>query len=120
MGGTFMRLQQQGHEVHVAYQTSGNIAVADDEALRFARFIVDYNDKFGIKSIEAERIYKKSFTFLENKKSSEIDIPEVLNLKGLIRKGEARSSSNFVGLADKQIHFMGLHFMKQELSRKIL
>jgi glucosamine-6-phosphate deaminase len=110
MGGTFMRLQQQGHEVHVAYQTSGNIAVADDEALRFARFVCDYNEKFGIKNSEAEDIYKKSIAFLKNKKTSEIDIPEVRNLKGLIRKGEARSTSNFVGLSEEQIHFMELPF----------
>lgn len=110
MGGTFMRLQQQGHEVHVAYQTSGNIAVADDEAQRFARFVIDYNEKFGIKSIEAEHIYKKSIAFLKNKKASEIDIPEVRYLKGLIRKGEARATSHFVGLSDEQIHFMELPF----------
>lgn len=110
MGGTFMRLQQQGHEVHVAYQTSGNIAVADDEALRFASFVCDYNEKFGIKSVEAENIYKKAEVFLKNKKSSKIDIPEVRYLKGLIRKGEARSTSHFVGLPDEQIHFMELPF----------
>lgn len=110
MGGTFMRLQQQGHEVHVAYQTSGNIAVADDEALRFARFVCDYNEKFGIKSSESENIYKKSIAFLKNKKGSEIDISEVRYLKGLIRKGEARSTSIFVGLPDEQIHFMELPF----------
>ncbi|MCV9930755.1 glucosamine-6-phosphate deaminase [Flavobacterium sp. LS1R47] len=110
MGGTFMRLQEQGHEVHVAYQTSGNIAVADDEALRFARFVTDYNEKFGIKSVEAENIYQKAVTFLTNKKNSEIDIPEVRYIKGLIRKGEARSTSHFVGLPDEQIHFMELPF----------
>ncbi|MCK8141738.1 glucosamine-6-phosphate deaminase [Flavobacterium sp. I-SCBP12n] len=110
MGGTFMRLQQQGHEVHVAYQTSGNIAVADDEALRFARFVCDYNDKFSIKSPEADQIYKNATAFLKNKKNSEIDIPEVRYLKGLIRKGEARSTSNFVGLTDDKIHFMELPF----------
>ncbi|WP_345027318.1 6-phosphogluconolactonase, partial [Flavivirga jejuensis] len=48
MGGTFKRLHEQGHEVHIGYQTSGNIAVADDEALRFASFVCDYNAKFGI------------------------------------------------------------------------
>lgn len=110
MGGTFMRLQQQGHEVHVAYQTSGNIAVADDEAQRFARFVCDYNAKFGIKSVEAEKIYNKSIAFIKNKKNSEIDIPEVRYLKGLIRKGEARATSHFVGLPDEQIHFMELPF----------
>ncbi len=110
MGGTFMRLQQQGHEVHVAYQTSGNIAVADDEALRFARFVVDYNQKFGINSPEADTIYEKAILFLSNKQNSEIDTPEVRHIKGLIRKGEARSTSLFVGLPEKQIHFMELPF----------
>src|SRR5690606_26262886 len=88
MGGTFIRLQQQGHEVHVAYQTSGNIAVADSEALRFGSFVCDYNKKFSIKSVEAENIYQKAIKFLENKKDSEIDIDEVRYIKGLIRKGE--------------------------------
>lgn len=110
MGGTFMRLQEQGHEVHVAYQTSGNIAVADDEALRFANFVIDYNEKFEIKSVAAEDIYKRATAFLRNKKPSEIDIPEVRYIKGLIRKGEARATSHFVGLPDNQIHFMELPF----------
>ncbi|WP_308990407.1 glucosamine-6-phosphate deaminase [Mariniflexile litorale] len=110
MGGTFKRLHEQGHEVHVGYQTSGNIAVADDEALRFASFVCDYNDKFGIDSIEAENIYKKSETFLKNKKASEIDIPEVRYIKGLIRKGEAQATSYFIGIPDAQIHFMELPF----------
>ncbi|HEA23116.1 MAG TPA: glucosamine-6-phosphate deaminase [Pricia antarctica] len=110
MGGTFKRLHEQGNEVHVAYQTSGNIAVADDEALRFANFVVDYNDRFGIESKEAEKIYTKALKFLKNKKASEIDIPEVRYIKGLIRKGEARATSYFVGLQDEQIHFMNLPF----------
>lgn len=110
MGGTFKRLQEQGHQVHVAYQTSGNIAVADDEALRYASFVCDYNEKFGIKSSEAEHIFKKAWAFLKNKKASEIDIPEVRYIKGLIRKGEARATSHFVGLPDTQIHFMELPF----------
>ncbi|MBX9807298.1 MAG: glucosamine-6-phosphate deaminase [Flavobacteriaceae bacterium] len=110
MGGTFIRLQQQGHEVHVAYQTSGNIAVADSEALRFASFVCDYNEKFGIKSDEAERIYKKAIAFLKNKKASDIDITEVRYIKGLIRKGEARATCQYVGLQDTQMHFMELPF----------
>ncbi|WP_341216999.1 glucosamine-6-phosphate deaminase [uncultured Wocania sp.] len=110
MGGTFKRLHEQGHEVHVGYQTSGNIAVADDEALRFASFVCDYNDKFGIESTEAENIYKRAVTFLKNKKSSEIDTPEVRYIKGLIRKGEARATCHFVGIPDEQIHFMELPF----------
>ncbi len=110
MGGTFKRLQEQGHEVHIGYQTSGNIAVADDEALRFASFVCDYNEKFGIESLEAENIYKKASTFLKNKKASEVDIPEVRYIKGLIRKGEAQSTCYFVGVPDSQIHFLELPF----------
>nr|WP_315196121.1 glucosamine-6-phosphate deaminase [uncultured Flavobacterium sp.] len=110
MGGTFKRLHEQGHEVHIGYQTSGNIAVADDEALRFASFVCDYNDKFKIESVEADDIFNKSVQFLKNKKNSEIDIPEVRNIKGLIRKGEAQSTCYFVGLPDSQIHFMELPF----------
>jgi glucosamine-6-phosphate deaminase len=110
MGGTFKRLHEQGHDVHVAYQTSGNIAVADDEALRFASFVCDYNEKFDIHNTEANAIYLKVVNFLSNKKTSEIDIPEVRYIKGLIRKGEARATSHFVGLEDSHIHFMNLPF----------
>jgi len=110
MGGTFKRLHEQGHEVHIGYQTSGNIAVADDEALRFANFVCDYNDKFGIASTEADAIYKKAVSFLKKKKSSEIDSLEVRYIKGLIRKGEARATCHFIGIPDEQIHFMELPF----------
>jgi glucosamine-6-phosphate deaminase len=118
MGGTFKRLHEQGHEVHIGYQTSGNIAVADDEALRFASFVCDYNEKFGIESAEAEDIYKKAVTFLRNKKSSEIDTEEVRYIKGLIRKGEARAACHFIGIPDKQIHFMNLPFYETGAIKK--
>lgn len=110
MGGTFKRLQEQGHDVHVAYQTSGNIAVADDEALRFANFVCDFNTNFGIKNNEAENIYNKATAFLTNKKNSDIDTHEVRSIKGLIRRGEARSTSHFIGLDNDHIHFMDLPF----------
>lgn len=118
MGGTFKRLHEQGHDVHVAYQTSGNIAVADDEALRFAGFVCDYNEKFGIESREAQDIYKKAIDFINKKNDSEVDIPEVRNIKGLIRKGEARATSYFVGLKDSNIHFMELPFYETGTIKK--
>lgn len=68
MGGTFQRLVDQGHDVHVAYQTSGNIAVSDDEALRFIDFVVDFNEQFGIKSDDTTRIFAEAKAFLNNKK----------------------------------------------------
>ncbi|MCG9793101.1 glucosamine-6-phosphate deaminase [Flavobacterium algicola] len=110
MGGTFKRLHEQGHEVHIGYQTSGNIAVADDEALRFASFVCDYNEKFGIDNTAADTIYKKAEKFLKNKKNSEVDIPEVRYIKGIIRKGEARATCHYIGIPDVQIHFMNLPF----------
>ncbi len=118
MGGTFKRLYEQGHEVHIGYQTSGNIAVADDEALRFASFVCDYNEKFGIENTEAEDIYKKAVTFLKNKKASEIDIEEVRYIKGLIRKGEAQATCHFIGIPDEQIHFMNLPFYETGAIKK--
>lgn len=118
MGGTFKRLHEQGHEVHIGYQTSGNIAVADDEALRFSSFVCDYNEKFGIENKEALNIHKKAVAFLKNKKSSEIDTEEVRYIKGLIRKGEARATCHFVGIPDEQIHFMELPFYETGAIKK--
>ncbi|KJD35105.1 glucosamine-6-phosphate deaminase [Tamlana sedimentorum] len=118
MGGTFKRLVEQGHEVHVGYQTSGNIAVADDEALRFAGFVCDYNKKFGIENKAAEAIFQKASTFLKNKKASEIDIPEVRYIKGLIRKGEAYATCYYVGIPDEQIHYMELPFYETGTVKK--
>ena len=110
MGGTFQRLVDQGHEVHVGYQTSGNIAVADDEALRFADYVVDFNSKFGIKSAEATRIFQEASASLEGKKDSEMDIAQVRYVKGLIRMGEAKSTCRFVGVPVENAHFMNLPF----------
>ncbi|GAA4448579.1 glucosamine-6-phosphate deaminase [Nibrella saemangeumensis] len=110
MGGTFQRVVDQGHEVHVAYQTSGNIAVADDEALRFADYVVDFNEKFGIDSPEANRIFRDAAAFLRTKKDSEMDTADVRYIKGLIRKGEAKSTCRFVGIPVENAHFLNMPF----------
>lgn len=110
MGGTFQRLADQGHEVHVAYQTSGNIAVADDEAFRFVEFVRDFNSQFQITSPDAEKIFNSSASFLQQKKNGEKDIQELRLVKGLIRKGEARNTCRYVGIPDENIHFLNLPF----------
>ena len=110
MGGTFQRLRDQGHDVHVGYQTSGNIAVADDEALRFADFVVDFNRKFGIDSPEANRIFQDAAASLRTKRDSEMDTSEVRYVKGLIRMGEAKSTCRFVGIPVENAHFMNMPF----------
>lgn len=110
MGGTFQRLHDQGHEVHVAYQTSGNIAVSDEEALRFADFVSDYNLQFNIDNDDADKIYRKAASFLRAKKASQKDIYEVKHIKGLIRRNEAKATCRYIGIADDQVHFMNLPF----------
>ena len=118
MGGTFQRLQDQGHEVHVAYQTTGNIAVADDEALRFAEFVVDFNEKFESANTKANKIYKDAVRFLKNKKDSELDIDAVRQIKGLIRKGEAKNTCRFVGIKKENAHFLEMPFYETGTIRK--
>ena len=118
MGGTFQRLQDQGHEVHVAYQTTGNIAVADDEALRFAEFVVDFNEKFESANPKANKIYKDAVRFLKNKKDSELDIDAVRQIKGLIRKGEAKNTCRFVGIKKENAHFLEMPFYETGTIRK--
>ncbi len=110
MGGTFQRLVDQGHDVHVGYQTSGNIAVADDEALRFAEYVVDFNKEFGIDSPEATRIFRDAAAFLRAKKDSEMDTDEVRHVKGIIRQGEAKSTCRFVGIPVEHAHFLNMPF----------
>jgi glucosamine-6-phosphate deaminase len=110
MGGTFQRLVDQGHEVHVAYQTSGNIAVADDEAMRFIDFVVDFSREFKIEDPTAERLFMESRSFLLNAKDGEIDSPELRKVKGLVRMGEAKATCRFVGIPLKQVHFLNMPF----------
>ena len=110
MGGTLIRLADQGHEVHVAYQTSGNIAVFDADAVRFADFAADFNKLVGIGAEEAGRIEKHIEEFLKNKKPGQVDSSELQAIKGLIRRGEARAAGRSCGIPQERLHFMDLPF----------
>ena len=110
MGSTFQRLVDQGHEVHVVYQTSGNIAVADDEAFRFIEFVKDYNKQFNIQSEEADKIYEDALVFLREKKDGEKDSEALRYVKGIIRRGEAKNTCRFVGVPMERAHFLNLPF----------
>ncbi|HEX9512692.1 MAG TPA: glucosamine-6-phosphate deaminase [Puia sp.] len=110
MGGTFMRLHDQGHDVHVAYQTSGNIAVTDEFVTRFLDFAVGFEVLAGIDSQKSSQILQDATLFLKKKKASEIDTAEIRQIKGLIRRCEAKATCRYVGLEDKNIHFMNLPF----------
>ncbi|MBS1511612.1 MAG: glucosamine-6-phosphate deaminase [Bacteroidetes bacterium] len=110
MGGTFMRLHDQGHEVHVAYQTSGNIAVTDEFVTRFIDFAVGFENMFDIDETKSKKILDDAIAFLKTKKSTEKDTDEIRAIKGLIRRCEAKATCKYVGLKDDQIHFQNLPF----------
>src|SRR5471030_1120782 len=110
MGGTFIRLIDQQHDVHVAYQTSGNTAVWDDDVLRYMEFTIDFNKSIGEDSSKLQAIHNEMRKFFARKKPNEIDTPEVRTVKGFIRKTEAISAARYAGLKDSHIHFMALPF----------
>jgi glucosamine-6-phosphate deaminase len=118
MGGTFIRLVDQGHEVHVAYQTSGNIAVFDDDAVRFADFVRDFNDQFKLNKSDGEKFYKQIVEGIKNKGAGQNDTPEVMAIKGLIRRGEAKAGGRYVGVPDEQMHFLDMPFYETGAVKK--
>ena len=117
MGGTLLRLVDQGHEVHVAYQTSGNIAVFDGDAVRFADFVAEFNRQFGVGE-GAERLDRQVEEFVRNKKPGQLDSPMLLEIKGMIRRGEARAAARECGLPVERLHFMDLPFYETGTVRK--
>jgi glucosamine-6-phosphate deaminase len=110
MGGTFDRLVEQGHDVHIAYQTSGNIAVSNEEALKFAEISKALNKN----SDEAENI----INFLKNKKANDIDSLEVRKLKGLIRRSESVAATRYLGVPDSNVNFLDLPFYETGTVKK--
>ncbi|HVF96357.1 MAG TPA: glucosamine-6-phosphate deaminase, partial [Flavisolibacter sp.] len=110
MGGTFQRLHDQGHEVHVAYQTSGNIAVTDEFVTRFLDFAVGFEQMFGSDSKPAQNVLSDARAFLKSKKSNQMDTAEIRAIKGLIRRGEAAATCRYVGIKEEGIHFLNLPF----------
>jgi glucosamine-6-phosphate deaminase len=118
MGGTFIRLVDQGHKVHVAYQTSGNTAVWDTDVLRYMEFAIDFKKSIGEDVSEFTSIYEKMREFLKIKQPNDIDLEEIQRVKGFIRKSEAIAGARFAGLNDKQIHFMALPFYETGKRKK--
>jgi len=110
MGGTFIRLHDQGHEIHLAYQTSGNIAVTDEFVTRFIDFAVGFENMFDIDETKSKTILDNAIDFLKTKKSTERDTDEIRAIKGLIRRCEAKATCKYVGLTDNHIHFQNLPF----------
>lgn len=111
MGGTLHRLVEQGHDVHVAYETSGDIAVNDEEVTRFMHFLNGFNQLFMNADDQViVKMYHDIKQFLANKKEGDIDTQDVRTIKGLIRRGEARTASTYNGLHSDHVHFLDLPF----------
>ena len=120
MGGTIRRLMQQKHDVHVAYETSGNIAVGDEEVARFMHFIKGFNMIFTSGSDEViNNSYQTVRDFLKGKQPGDIDNETVLRLKGLIRRGEARLACEYNGIDSSHIHFLDLPFYESGKIEKL-
>ena len=111
MGGTFDRLVAQGHEVHIAYQTSGNIAVSDEEALKFAEISKIFNtDSKQVNDV---------IDFINSKKGNDvIDSLEVRKLKGEIRKSESLGATRYFNVPDENVHFLNLPFYETGTIKK--
>lgn len=118
MGGTFIRLVDQGHEVHVAYQTSGNIAVFDDDVVAYADFVTDYHKAFGFKKEGAESLFQTVKQQVNGKRPGEVDSPEVRKIKALIRMEEAKAGCRYVGIPEENAHFLNMPFYETGLVKK--
>ncbi|HVS36827.1 MAG TPA: PIG-L family deacetylase, partial [Gemmataceae bacterium] len=112
MGGTLIRLVEQGHSVHVAYMTSGNIAVFDHDAWRFTDFVVEFNRLFGIDEEHTECVKERVQTFLRSKAPGQTDSEDLLKIKSVIRQTEARAAALACGVPPEQLEFMDLRFYR--------
>ncbi|MCY3997920.1 MAG: glucosamine-6-phosphate deaminase, partial [Flavobacteriaceae bacterium] len=104
MGGSFDRLVTQGHQVHIGYQTSGSVAVTDEDAIRFLEVTLDFNSK------QRNPYVEHLIECIKSKNLSPEQFQRVLHLKGTIRKRESLAATRYFGLPDHQVHFLNLPF----------
>jgi glucosamine-6-phosphate deaminase len=112
MGGTIIRLVEQGHKVHIAYMTNGNIAVFDHDAWRFTDYVVGFNRLFDIDQEQSEGVKERVQSFLRSKSPGQPDSDDVLRIKALIRETEARAGALVCGIPPEQCEFLNLRFYR--------
>lgn len=118
MGGTLKRLVDQGHDVHVAYQTSGNIAVGDEDMMRYVILMDNISRRFGFDTPEYKKLSKEIHEFIGKKQNGESDIEDVRFLKTKIRQGEASIACHYVGVKPENVHFLNLPFYETGTIKK--
>src|SRR5260370_12160677 len=112
MGGTIIRLAEQGHKIFIAYMTSGNIAVFDHDAWRFIDFAAEFNRLFEIDKEHTECVKERVQDFLRRKKPGQLDSEDLLKIKAVIRQTEARAAALACGIPPEQLEFMDLRFYR--------
>ncbi len=110
MGGTIIRLVEDKHETHIAYMTSGNIAVFDHDAQRIADLVTEYNRLFKIDRERSQSVEREVADSLNTKDSGQADSKAVRKIKGLIRWSEAKAAALAVGCEEENLHFLDLPF----------
>ncbi|MBT6497864.1 MAG: glucosamine-6-phosphate deaminase [Planctomycetaceae bacterium] len=118
MGGTLITLAEQGHDVHIAYMTSGNIAVFDHDALRHLDYVSRFHEIFGLCSESGESLEQQLRNDMANKPPGEPDSERVLNIKGLIRETEAQAAAETAGVPREKLHFLDMPFYRTGLVTK--
>jgi glucosamine-6-phosphate deaminase len=118
MGGTLARLSEHGHEVHVAYQVSGNIAVFDDDVVRFLDFVRDVSSIYDFDEKKANQVFHEAIDFFKDKKPGQIDLATIAECKGAIRRGEAKAACRYLGIPESHTHFLDLPFYETGTVKK--
>lgn len=118
MGGTLKRLVDQGHDVHVAYQTSGNIAVGDEDMMRYVLLMDGISNRLGFNTPEFATVSNEIHEFIDKKKNGEQDTEIVRYLKTKIRQGEARIACKYTGVKQENVHFLNMPFYETGAIKK--
>jgi glucosamine-6-phosphate deaminase len=118
MGGTFCMLAEHGHDVHVAYMTSGNIAVFDHDALRHIDYVAEFLELFGLQTADSQAIETQLRQAIADRPPGDVDAPDVLKVKALIRQTEAVQAARTAGIPADRCHFLNLPFYRTGEVRK--
>lgn len=118
MGGTLKRLVDQKHDVHVAYETSGNIAVGDEDMMRYFLMMDKIAPMYGFGNDDYNRLSKDVSEFVKQKKSGDVDSAEIREIKTMIRQAEATIACNYIGVKPQNIHFLRLPFYETGTIKK--
>ncbi len=118
MGGTLKRLVDQKHDVHVAYETSGNIAVGDEDMMRYFLMMDKIAPMFGFDQGGYSRLSEAVHKAVGNKQPGDMDTADIREIKTMIRQAEATIACNYIGVKPQNIHFLRLPFYETGTIKK--